>query len=82
MLFITIDVTEALSHVLKYFGVSESDAPTVRIISMDTQKKFIVPSGDLTEDSVRQLCQDILDDTATVSHPTFHTFLKSHTQKR
>ncbi|XP_013866887.1 protein disulfide-isomerase A2 [Austrofundulus limnaeus] len=64
MMFITIDVTGALSHVLKYFGVSESDSPTVRIISMETQKKFSIPSGDLTEDSIRQLCQGVLDDTA------------------
>ncbi|XP_037546224.1 protein disulfide-isomerase A2 [Nematolebias whitei] len=64
MLFITIDVTAELSHVLKYFGVSESDAPTVRVISMETQKKFDIPSGDLTENSLRQLCQEILDNTA------------------
>lgn len=67
MLFITIDVTAELSHVLKYFGVSESDAPTVRVISMETQKKFAIPSGDLTENSLRQLCQEILDNTAKVS---------------
>ncbi|KAM4584913.1 protein disulfide-isomerase A2 [Odontesthes bonariensis] len=64
MLFIKIDVTSALSHVLNYFGVSESDTPTVRIINMDTQKKFSIDSGDLTVDSLRQLCQEVVDGTA------------------
>ncbi|XP_017270725.1 protein disulfide-isomerase A2 [Kryptolebias marmoratus] len=64
MLFIKIDVTAAVSHVLKYFGVSESDAPTVRLISMETQKKFSIASADLTENSLRQLCQEVLDNTA------------------
>uniref|UniRef100_A0A8C5G3W5 Protein disulfide-isomerase n=1 Tax=Gouania willdenowi TaxID=441366 RepID=A0A8C5G3W5_GOUWI len=48
MLFIVIDVTAALSHVLTYFGVSEEDAPTARVINMDTAKKFSIASEDLT----------------------------------
>lgn len=64
MLFILINVTEAMSHVLNYFGVSESDAPTARIINMDTQKKFSIPSGDLSADSLRKLCQEVIDGTA------------------
>ncbi|CAB1457730.1 unnamed protein product [Pleuronectes platessa] len=39
MLFIVIDVTAAMSHVLTYFGVAEGDAPTARIINMETGKK-------------------------------------------
>uniref|UniRef100_A0A3Q2SQP4 Protein disulfide-isomerase n=1 Tax=Fundulus heteroclitus TaxID=8078 RepID=A0A3Q2SQP4_FUNHE len=64
MLFIVINVTEALSHVLNYFGVSESDAPTARLINMETQKKFSIPSGSLTADSLRQLCQEVVDGSA------------------
>ncbi|KAM6940211.1 protein disulfide-isomerase A2 [Xenentodon cancila] len=64
MLFIMIDVTETLSHVLKYFGVSESDVPTARVISMETQKKFSIASGDLTASSLRQLCQEVVDGSA------------------
>ncbi|KAJ4944458.1 hypothetical protein JOQ06_013002 [Pogonophryne albipinna] len=40
MLFVVLDVTEAMTHVLNYFGVSEKDAPTARIINMETGKKF------------------------------------------
>ncbi|PWA21288.1 hypothetical protein CCH79_00018433 [Gambusia affinis] len=64
MLFVLIDVTQALSHVLNYFGVSESDAPTARIIHMETQKKFSIPSGALTADSLWLLCQEVVDGIA------------------
>ncbi|XP_028292543.1 protein disulfide-isomerase A2-like [Gouania willdenowi] len=64
MLFIVIDVTAALSHVLTYFGVSEEDAPTARVINMDTAKKFSIASEDLSPDSLRQLCQEVVGGTA------------------
>ncbi|KAK2918762.1 protein disulfide-isomerase A2 [Channa argus] len=64
MLFITIDVTAALSHVLTYFGVSESDAPTARLVNMETGKKFNIATGGLTANSLRQLCQEVVDGTA------------------
>ncbi|XP_030595097.1 protein disulfide-isomerase A2 [Archocentrus centrarchus] len=64
MLFIMIDVTESLSHVLNYFGVSEDDAPTVRIINMDTGKKYAIISEDLTASSLQQLCQEVMDGAA------------------
>jgi len=64
MLFIMIDVTEAMSHVLKYFGVSEDDAPTVRIINMETGKKFNIATGDLSINSLRQLSQEVVDGSA------------------
>lgn len=64
MLFIVIDVTDVPSHVLNYFGVSQSDTPTARIIEMNTNKKFTLPSGVFTAASLRQLCQDVSDGTA------------------
>ncbi|KAA8594602.1 protein disulfide-isomerase A2 [Etheostoma spectabile] len=64
MLFVVIDVTEALSNVLNYFGVSESDAPTACLIKMDTGKKFRIGAGELTTSSLRQLCRDVVDGTA------------------
>ncbi|XP_034455005.1 protein disulfide-isomerase A2 [Hippoglossus hippoglossus] len=64
MLFIVIDVTSAMSHVLTYFGVSEGDAPTARIINMETGKKFNIDTSDLNADSLRQLCQEVVGGTA------------------
>lgn len=73
MLFIVIDVTESLSHVLNYFGVSEDDAPTVRTINMDTGKKYAIDSEDLTANSLQQLCQEVVDGTAKVLQTHTHT---------
>lgn len=68
-----IDVTEAISHVLNYFGVSASDAPTARIINMETGIKFTIAGGDLTANSLEQLCQEVVDGTAKVTHTHTHT---------
>ncbi len=68
MLFITIDVTESISHVLNYFGVSESDVPTTRIINMETLKKYAITEGDFTVHSFAQLCREVVDGTAEVTH--------------
>ncbi|XP_077575784.1 protein disulfide-isomerase A2 [Stigmatopora nigra] len=63
MLFITIDVSAALSFVLEFFGVSATEAPTSRIMNMDTGKKFKLDSSDLLND-LPSLCQQVLDGTA------------------
>ena len=68
-----IDVTGSISHVLNYFGVSASDAPTVRIIDMDTGEKFAITAADLTADSLTQLCQEVLDGSAKVTQTHTHT---------
>ncbi|CAJ1052604.1 protein disulfide-isomerase A2 [Xyrichtys novacula] len=64
MLFVSIDVTEPLSHVLNYFGVSDKDVPTVRVVSMVSGKKFAIDSDALTVKSLEELCQGVLDETA------------------
>lgn len=66
MLFISIDVTAGFGHVLTYFGVSADDAPTVRVINIKTGIKFNTNSDKLTLDSLRQLCQDVLEGNAKV----------------
>lgn len=76
MLFILINVTQAMSHVLNYFGVSEKDAPTVRIMNMETQKKFSISSAGFTADSLRQLCKEVVEGAAKVKQPLSHL---SHT---
>nr|XP_020469991.1 protein disulfide-isomerase-like [Monopterus albus]XP_020469992.1 protein disulfide-isomerase-like [Monopterus albus] len=70
MLFIVIDVTQALSFVLNFFGVSEDEAPTVRITNMETGKKFSIATKDLTTHSLRQLCQEVVDGTAKPYYKT------------
>ncbi|XP_045568505.1 protein disulfide-isomerase A2 isoform X2 [Salmo salar] len=60
VLFIIIDVTGPVSHVLKYFGLSEGDAPAVRIINTDTTKKFAL-IGQITAATLQTFCQGVLD---------------------
>ncbi|XP_064816771.1 protein disulfide-isomerase A2 [Oncorhynchus masou masou] len=62
VLFIIIDVTGPVSHVLKYFGLSEGDAPAVRIINTDTAKKFAL-IGQITTATLQTFCQGVLDGT-------------------
>ncbi|XP_076138589.1 protein disulfide-isomerase A2 [Alosa pseudoharengus] len=62
VLFILIDVNGAVSHVMKYFGLSESDAPAVRLINTDTVKKYAIPTGgDITTETLKSFCQGVLD---------------------
>ncbi|KAM4603332.1 protein disulfide-isomerase A2 [Polymixia lowei] len=63
VLFIIIDVTESLSHVLNYFGLSESDAPAVRIINTETVKKYAMEAEEITANTLRPFCQGVLDGT-------------------
>ncbi|KAM3624465.1 uncharacterized protein V6R79_023896 [Siganus canaliculatus] len=64
MLFIVIDVNGEVAHVLNYFGVAASEAPTTRIISMETRKKYAIASEDLTTEALTKLCQEVVDGTA------------------
>lgn len=68
ILFISIDVTLPITHVLNYFGVSKDDVPTARLINMETGKKFNINSDNLNVDSLTQLCHDVLDGNAKVTH--------------
>lgn len=53
---------------MNYFGVSESDVPTARLINMENQKKFSINSDKLTLESILQMCEEVLDGTAKVTH--------------
>uniref|UniRef100_A0A8C3A9T9 protein disulfide-isomerase n=1 Tax=Cyclopterus lumpus TaxID=8103 RepID=A0A8C3A9T9_CYCLU len=64
MLFVLIDTATTVANVLNYFGVSDKDVPTARLVSMETGKKFNTEGGDLAIKSLRRLCQDVVDGTA------------------
>lgn len=53
---------------MNYFGVSESDVPTARLINMENQKKFSISSDKLTLESILQMCEEVLEGTAKVTH--------------
>lgn len=64
---------------LNYFGVSEGDAPTARLINMQTGKKFTIDSDKLTTESLLQLCQEVIDGTAKVAHVQENTLRSVYT---
>ncbi|XP_059902370.1 protein disulfide-isomerase A2 [Gadus macrocephalus] len=63
VLFVTIDVTTNIAHVLKYFGLSAGDAPTVRIINTEHVTKYALGAGEITAATLRLFCQGVLDGT-------------------
>lgn len=53
---------------MNYFGVSESDIPTARLINMENQKKFSINSDKLTLESILQMCEEVIEGSAKVTH--------------
>ncbi|XP_061088508.1 protein disulfide-isomerase A2 [Conger conger] len=63
VLFVQIDVTSSVSHVLKYFGLTDKDAPALRLINTETVKKYVMDEGNITPEALRSFCQGVLDGT-------------------
>lgn len=72
ILFISIDVSQSLPNVLNYFGVTEDDVPTARIINMESGKKYKIATEKYTLESMSKLCQELVDGTAQVNHTHVH----------
>lgn len=72
ILFISIDVSQSLPNVLNYFGVTEDDVPTARIINMETGKKYKIATEKYTLESMSKLCHELVDGTAKVNHTHVH----------
>ncbi|XP_072458015.1 protein disulfide-isomerase A2 [Notamacropus eugenii] len=60
VLFVVVDVAGENAHVLQYFNMNATDAPTLRFINMDTTKKYVPNTEEITAASVTTFCQDIL----------------------
>lgn len=67
ILFVVINVNAGFSHVLKYFGLTEDDAPTIRLIDTGTLKKYALDGKGLTAEHLHAFCQGVLDGTVEVS---------------
>ncbi|GAB1300751.1 Protein disulfide-isomerase A2 [Apodemus speciosus] len=61
VLFVTVNVATDNSHVLNYFGLKAEEAPTLRLINVETTKKY-APTGvmAITAASVAAFCQAVL----------------------
>ncbi|XP_056307864.1 protein disulfide-isomerase A2 [Danio aesculapii] len=64
VIFITVDVTaEKVNHVLKYFSISEDDAPTIRLINTEDVVTYAMDGSAINKDTLRTFCQGVLDGT-------------------
>ncbi|KAK7162146.1 hypothetical protein R3I94_004711 [Phoxinus phoxinus] len=62
VLFITLDVTsDKAEHVLKYFSLSESDAPIIRLINTEKVVTYAMEGSTINKDTLRTFCQGVLD---------------------
>ncbi|XP_020862453.1 protein disulfide-isomerase A2 [Phascolarctos cinereus] len=60
VLFVVVDVAGENDHVLQYFGMNATEAPTLRFINIDTTKKYLPTTEEITAASVTTFCQDVL----------------------
>ncbi|XP_007499252.2 protein disulfide-isomerase A2 [Monodelphis domestica] len=61
ILFVVVDVAGENDHVLQYFGMNATDAPTLRLINVETTKKYVPGAGgEITAASVSAFCRDVL----------------------
>lgn len=61
VLFVVVDVAADNDHVLQYFGLEADEAPTLRLINVETTKKY-APAGEgpVTAASVAAFCHAVL----------------------
>lgn len=71
VIFITVDVTgEKVNHVLKYFSISEDDAPTIRLINTEDVVTYAMDGSTINKNTLRTFCQGVLDGTMKVRNAT------------
>ncbi|XP_048465869.1 protein disulfide-isomerase-like [Rhincodon typus] len=61
ILFVSIEMNGDIEHVLGYFSVKKDDAPTIRLININSIKKYKFPFDEITTENVKAFCQDSLD---------------------
>ncbi|XP_019363048.1 PREDICTED: protein disulfide-isomerase A2 [Gavialis gangeticus] len=61
VLFVLIDVNGYGANVLHFFGLKSHDAPTLRFINIETNRKYRMASEDFSAQAVGSFTQDVLD---------------------
>lgn len=76
-----IDVNGYGANVLHFFGLKSHDAPTLRFINIETNRKYCMASEDFSAQAVGSFTQDVLDGKVKVGHmhvPYLQQCLSSH----
>ncbi|XP_070617688.1 protein disulfide-isomerase A2 [Erythrolamprus reginae] len=60
VLFVLVDVTGEGAGVLQYFGLKSHDAPALRFINIEANKKYRLATEGLTAHGLHTFCQEVL----------------------
>ncbi|XP_073414637.1 protein disulfide-isomerase A2 [Dendrobates tinctorius] len=61
ILFVVINSDGPHAGVLEYFGLTNDDIPTIRLINIDQVKKFAFNAEKITSQTVKEFCQGVMD---------------------
>ncbi|NXD94539.1 PDIA2 isomerase, partial [Chaetorhynchus papuensis] len=61
VLFVVVDVTGHGADVLSFFGMSPADAPTLRLVKMENNRKYQMEQDDFSASAIRTFIQAVLD---------------------
>ncbi|XP_073504623.1 protein disulfide-isomerase A2 [Phyllobates terribilis] len=61
ILFVVINSDGPHAGVLEYFGLTNEDIPTIRLINIDQVKKFAFNAEKITAETIKEFCQGVLD---------------------
>uniref|UniRef100_A0A8C5TWY6 protein disulfide-isomerase n=1 Tax=Malurus cyaneus samueli TaxID=2593467 RepID=A0A8C5TWY6_9PASS len=61
VLFVVVDVTGHGADVLPFFGMTPDDAPTLRLVKMDNNRKYQMEQDDFSASAIRSFIQAVLD---------------------
>lgn len=67
VLFVVVDVTGHGADVLPFFGMTAADAPTLRLVRMENNRKYQMEQDDFSESAIRTFIQAVLDGKVKVS---------------
>lgn len=69
MLFVVVDVDGYGATVLSFFGMTPADAPTLRFIKMENNRKYQMAEDAFSATAVRDFVQAVLDGKVKVREP-------------
>ncbi|NXU16059.1 PDIA2 isomerase, partial [Pardalotus punctatus] len=61
VLFVVVDVTGHGAGVLHFFGMTPEDAPTLRLVKMENNRKYQMEQDDFSDSAIRTFIQAVLD---------------------
>ncbi|NXQ31567.1 PDIA2 isomerase, partial [Alaudala cheleensis] len=61
VLFVVVDVTGHGADVLPFFGMTAADAPTLRLVKMQNNRKYQMEQDNFSDSAIRTFIQAVLD---------------------